>query len=177
MAEPITLNFFNRGGQFIENVMDQQMSLYREANPNIEFEINAVAGASHQEALLIMISAGTGPDMWFDANRTTGPLTRKGVTTNLEPYFEADPDFNEDDYVENVWIAQTYDGARWGHPLGQWARCSWRFNIDSFDEVGVPPSCARSVDDMGRNYRTRQGSHRPTWMAIQPTIPISIRPG
>ncbi|MCY4083224.1 MAG: sugar ABC transporter substrate-binding protein [Caldilineaceae bacterium] len=136
-AEPITLNFFNRGGQFIENVMDQQMSLYRESNPNIEFEINAVAGASHQEALLIMISAGTGPDMWFDANRTTGPLTRKGVTTNLEPYFEADPDFNEDDYVENVWIAQTYDGARWGIPWDSGAMLM-AFNIDLFDEAGVP---------------------------------------
>ena len=32
-AEPVTLNFFNRGGQFIENVMDQQMSLYRESTP------------------------------------------------------------------------------------------------------------------------------------------------
>lgn len=135
--EPVTLNFFNRGGQFIENVMDQQMALYRESNPNIDFEINAVAGASHQEALLIMISAGTGPDMWFDANRTTGPLTRKGVTTNLEPYFEADPNFNEDDYVENVWIAQTYDGARWGIPWDSGAMLM-AFNMDMFDEAGVP---------------------------------------
>ena len=138
--------------------MDQQMSLYREANPNIEFEINAVAGASHQEALLIMISAGTGPDMWFDANRTTGPLTRKGVTTNLEPYFEADPDFSEDDYVENVWIAQTYDGARWGIPWDSGAMLM-AFNIDLFDEVGVPHPEPRCMDDMGRNHRTRQGSH------------------
>ncbi|MEM7034177.1 MAG: substrate-binding domain-containing protein, partial [Chloroflexota bacterium] len=111
--QQVTLNFFNRGGQFIEDVMDQQMSLYRESNPDIEFEINAVAGASHQEALLIMISAGTGPDVWFDANRTTGPLTRRGVTLDLEPFIAADSDFNEDDFVENVWIAQTYDGKRW----------------------------------------------------------------
>ncbi|MBV7333660.1 sugar ABC transporter substrate-binding protein [Chloroflexi bacterium TSY] len=134
--EPITLNFFNRGGQFIEDVMDQQMTLYKESTPNIEFEINAVAGASHQEALLIMISAGTGPDIWFDANRTTGPLTRKGVTTNLEPFLESDPDFNEDDYVENVWIAQTYDGARWGLPWDSGAMCM-AYNKDLFDEQGL----------------------------------------
>ncbi len=35
---------------------------------------------------------------------------------NLEPFLEADDDFNEDDFVANVWIAQTYDGARWGLP-------------------------------------------------------------
>ena len=47
----VTLNFFNRGGQFIEDVMDQQMALYKETHPEIEFEINAVAGASHQEPI------------------------------------------------------------------------------------------------------------------------------
>ncbi|MEM7533061.1 MAG: sugar ABC transporter substrate-binding protein [Chloroflexota bacterium] len=135
-AESVTLSFLNRGGQFIENVMDQQMSLYRESNPGVEFEINAVAGASHQETLLLAISAGTGPDIWFDANRTTGPLTRKGVTTNLEPFFEADPGFNEDDYVDNVWIAQTYDGARWGIPWDSGAMLM-AFNMDLFDAAGL----------------------------------------
>lgn len=134
--EPITLNFFNRGGQFIANVMDQQMKLYQESHPEINFEINAVAGYSHQEALLIMIAAGTGPDVWFDANRTTGPLTRKGVTLDLEPFLEADPNFNEDDYVENVWIAQTYDGKRWGLPWDSGAM-TMAFNIDLLDAAGV----------------------------------------
>ena len=55
----------------------------------------------------------------------------------MSPYFEADPDFNEDDYVENVWIAQTYDGARWGIPWDSGAMLM-AFNIDLFDEVGVP---------------------------------------
>lgn len=134
--ESVTLNFFNRGGEFIANVMDQQMELYRESNPHIEFEINAVAGYSHQEALLLMISAGTGPDCWFDANRTTGMLTRKGVTTDLEPYLAADPNFNEDDYVPNVWIAQTYDGKRWGLPWDSGAMCL-AFDTDIFDAAGI----------------------------------------
>lgn len=135
-AEGVTLSFFNRGGQFIENVMSQQMELYRETHPEINFEINAVAGANHQEALLLQISSGTAPDVWFDANRTTGPLTRKGVTMNLEPFLEADPNFNEDDYVENVWIAQTYDGARWGLPWDSGAMVM-AFNKDLFDQAGI----------------------------------------
>ena len=56
-AEGITLSFLNRGGQFIEDVMGQQMDLYREAHPEINFEINAVAGSSHQEMLLTMIAS------------------------------------------------------------------------------------------------------------------------
>ncbi|OUC08865.1 hypothetical protein RY27_06425, partial [Litorilinea aerophila] len=135
-GETVKLSFFNRGGQFIEDVMNKQMSLYRESHPEIEFEINAVAGANHQEQLLLMVSSGTAPDIWFDANRTTGPLTRKGLTLNLEPFLEADPNFNEDDYVENVWIAQTYDGARWGLPWDSGAMCM-AFNMDLFDQVGL----------------------------------------
>lgn len=135
-GESVTLNFFNRGGEFIANVMDEQMQLYRQSNPDINFEINAVAGTNHQEALLIMISAGTGPDIWFDANRTTGPLTRKGVTTDLEPFIEADPNFNEDDFIDNCWIAQTYDGKRWGLPWDSGAM-TMAYNKDHFDAAGI----------------------------------------
>ncbi len=135
-AEGVTLSFLNRGGQFIEDVMGQQMDLYRQANPEINFEINAVAGASHQEMLLTMIASNTGPDIWFDANRTTGPLTKRGVTTNLEPFIEADPEWNEDDFIENVWIAQTYDGARWGLPWDSGAM-TMAFNKEHFDAAGI----------------------------------------
>ena len=135
-AEAITLSFLNRGGQFIEDVMGQQMDLYRESNPDVNFEINAVAGASHQEMLLTMIASNTGPDIWFDANRTTGPLTRRGVTLNLEPFIEADANWNDDDFVDNVWIAQTYDGARWGLPWDSGSMLIG-YNKALFDEVGL----------------------------------------
>lgn len=132
----VTLTFLNRGGQFIEDVMNKQMDLYRQSHPEINFEINAVAGANHQEALLLAVSAGTAPDIWFDANRTTGPLTGRGITMNLEPFLEADPNFNEDDYVENVWIAQTYDGDRWGLPWDSGAMAI-AFNMAHFDAAGI----------------------------------------
>lgn len=135
-AEGVQLSFLNRGGQFIEDVMNQQMNLYRETHPDITFEINAVPGDQHQETLLTMVASDTGPDIWFDANRTTGPLTRKGVTTNLEPFIEADPNWNEDDFVENVWIAQTYDDARWGLPWDSGAMAV-AFNKDLFDAAGI----------------------------------------
>ena len=137
-AEGVTLSFLNRGGEFIADVMGQQMDLYRESNPDVTFEINGVAGANHQELLLTMIASNTGPDVWFDANRTTGPLTRKGVTMNLEPFIEADENWNDDDFVDNVWIAQTYDGARWGLPWDSGAMVIG-YNMALFEEAGVEP--------------------------------------
>lgn len=135
-TEGVTLSFLNRGGQFIEDVMGEQMALYRESNPDVNFEINAVAGASHQEMLLTMIASNTGPDIWFDANRTTGPLTQRGVTLNLEPFIETDENWNDDDFVDNVWIAQTYDDARWGLPWDSGAMLIG-YNKDHFDTAGI----------------------------------------
>jgi multiple sugar transport system substrate-binding protein len=135
-TEPVTLNFFNRGGAYIAEVMDSQMKLYQQSHPEISFEINAVADYSHQEALLMMIAAGTGPDVWFDANRTTGMLTRRGVTMDLEPFLEGDPNFKEEDYIDNCWIAQTYDGKRWGLPWDSGAMCM-TFNMEHFDKAGL----------------------------------------
>src|SRR5690606_14509013 len=87
--------------------------------------------------LLLMVSSGTAPDVWFDANRTTGPLTRAGITLNLEPFIEADPNFNEDDFVgPSVWTSVTYDGARWGLPWDSGAMCM-AFNMDLFDQAGI----------------------------------------
>lgn len=136
VEKEITLNFLNRGGEYIAGVMDEQMSLFKESRPNISFEINAVPGYSHQETLMMMIAGGVGPDIWFDANRTTGMLTQKGVTLNLEPYLAADPKFKEDDYVKNVWAAQTYDGKRWGLPWDSGAMVMF-FDKDLFDEAGI----------------------------------------
>lgn len=136
VEEPVTLNFLNRGGEYIAGVMDTQMKLYQETHPDISFEINQVVGANHQDLLLMMIAAGTGPDCWFDANRTTGMLTKKGVTVNLEPFLDADPNFDEDDYIDNCWIAQTYDNARWGLPWDSGAMLI-AFDLDRFDEAGI----------------------------------------
>jgi multiple sugar transport system substrate-binding protein len=135
-GENVKLSFLNRGGQFIEDVMNQQMELYQESHPDIEFEINAVAGDNHQQALMLAVSSGTAPDVWFDAIRTTGPLTRAGVTLNFEPFIEADPNFNEDDFVANVWPSVTYDGARWGLPWDSGAMVM-HFNMDLFDTAGI----------------------------------------
>jgi len=59
---PVKLNFFNRGGEYVFQTMDLQIAEFKKRYPNYEFELNSVAGYSHQEALLMMLAAGTGPD-------------------------------------------------------------------------------------------------------------------
>jgi ABC-type glycerol-3-phosphate transport system substrate-binding protein len=89
--ETVHLNFFNRGGEYVFQTMDLQIAEFQKIHPEYEFELNSVAGYSHQEALLMMLAAGTGPDCWFDSVRTTGMLARKGVVEPLDDYLAAYP--------------------------------------------------------------------------------------
>src|SRR5688572_2957974 len=77
-AEAPTISFFNRGGEYVFETMDLQIEEFKKTHPDWQFELNEVAGFSHQEALLNMLAAGNGPDCWFDSVRTTGMLARKG---------------------------------------------------------------------------------------------------
>ncbi len=136
-AEPVTINFFNRGGEYVFQTMDLQIAEFKKDHPNYEFELNEVAGFSHQEALLNMLAAGNGPDCWFDSVRTTGMLARKGVVEPLDDYLEANLDFDPANFTDNTFSCQTFDGKIWGIPWDSGALLIM-YNRDLFDAAGVP---------------------------------------
>jgi multiple sugar transport system substrate-binding protein len=135
-SEPITLNFFNRGGEYIFQVMDEQMKAYQATGANVEFEINSVSSWSHQEALLLMLAAGTGPDCWFDSVRTTGIMAKKGVATQIDDFLAARADFKKEDYVPSTFVCQTFDGKVFGIPWDSGAMLLF-FNKALLDSAGV----------------------------------------
>lgn len=132
----VTLKFLSRGGEFIAGVVDQQIAAFREQHPEIEIQHDQAAG-DHVQRIQLDASAGTLPDAWFDANRTTGLWWHTDLIENLEPYLEQEPTFNEDDYVDYAWIAQTYEESRWGLPWDS-GGMALLFNIDMFEEAGLP---------------------------------------
>jgi len=134
--EKVKLNFFNRGGEYVFQTMDLQIAEFKKIHPEYEFELNSVAGYSHQEALLMMLAAGTGPDCWFDSVRTTGLLARKGVVEPLDDYLAANPDFKKENFTDNTFSCQTYDGKIWGIPWDSGALLLF-YNKNLFDKAGV----------------------------------------
>jgi multiple sugar transport system substrate-binding protein len=133
----VKLNFFNRGGEYVFQTMDLQIAEFKKTNPDYEFELNEVAGYSHQEALLMMLAAGTGPDCWFDSVRTTGMLARKGVVEPLDAYLAATPSFKKENFTDNTFSCQTYDGKIWGIPWDSGALILM-YNKNLFDAAKVP---------------------------------------
>jgi len=133
---PVHLSFFNRGGEYVFQTMDLQIAEFKKTHPNWDFELNEVAGFSHQEALLNMLAAGNGPDCWFDSVRTTGMLARKGVVEPIDDYLEANLDFNIDNFTENTFSCQTFDGKVWGIPWDSGAMLIF-YNKDLLDQAKV----------------------------------------
>jgi multiple sugar transport system substrate-binding protein len=133
---PVHISFFNRGGEYVFQTMDLQINEFKKTHPNYDFELNEVAGFSHQEALLNMLAAGNGPDCWFDSVRTTGMLARKGVVEPLDDYLEASMEFDPANFTENTFSCQTFDGKVWGIPWDSGAELIM-YNRDLFDAAGV----------------------------------------
>ncbi len=134
--KPVNLNFFNRGGEYVFQTMDLQIAEFKKIHPTWTFELNSVAGYSHQEALLMMLAAGTGPDCWFDSVRTTGMLARKGVVLPIDDYLSASPVFKFEDFTDNTFSCQTFDGKIWGIPWDSGALLLF-YNKNLFDEAKV----------------------------------------
>lgn len=134
--EKVQLAFMSRGGEYISGVVDEQIAAFNEVYPDIEIRQDSAAGDFVQR-IQLDTAAGNLADAWFDANRTTGPFFHGGLIENLEPFIEADSTFVEDDFIEQAFIAQTYDGSRWGLPWDSGAM-GLIYNIDILNEAGVP---------------------------------------
>jgi multiple sugar transport system substrate-binding protein len=135
-GEKVLIHFFNRGGEYVFQTMDLQIAEFKKTHPNYEFELNEVAGFSHQEALLNMLAAGEGPDCWFDSVRTTGMLARKGVVQEIDDFLAAEPTYKPENFTENTFSCQTFDGKVWGIPWDSGALLIM-YNKDLFDAAGV----------------------------------------
>ena len=134
--DKVQITFMSRGGEYITGVVDQQIAAFNEVYPDIEVRQDSAAGDFVQR-IQLDAAAGTLSDAWFDANRTTGPFFHAGLIEDLDPYLEADPSFIEDEFIEQAFIAQTYNDSRWGLPWDSGAM-GMIYNIDLLNEAGVP---------------------------------------
>jgi len=134
--DKVTIKFLSRGGEYIKGVVDEQIAAFNEHRPEIEIQHEAAAG-DHVQKIQLDAAAGNVADAWFDANRATGLWWHSDLLESVDPYLEAEPTFNEEDYIDSAWIAQTYEGQRWGLPWDS-GGMALIYNIDLLNEAGIP---------------------------------------
>src|SRR5437870_5219966 len=88
-------------GTFIDNVntmlVDQFQALHPEVNVTVEYLTGDVAAALAAQA-----AAGTLPDVTFTADLFVVPFAKGGISIDMQPLAEADPDFDLSDVYENM---------------------------------------------------------------------------
>ena len=132
----VTVRNMSRGGDYIASVFKKQIEAFSKIHPEIKIELEEATGA-HHEKLLLQYAAGTAPDVYFDANRTTGILVKKGVALDLEPFLAVEPGHKEEDFYKKCWIAQTYDNKRWGLGWDSGGMCL-AYNLEMLDAAKIP---------------------------------------
>ena len=127
---------------FLSYVFEDALALYREKFPDVQVDVRIFGDtndqgtwlAGHEEYNQILrneLIVGEGPDLVFlyhemfpdirdfpvtlpDLYKT---MSQTNAFLNLEPFFQSDPNFNGDDYVEGVFNAGLLRGRRLFVPL------------------------------------------------------------
>ena len=139
VATPIPISsmikFQSRGGEPDLKAAKALVAAYNEVFPQKVVEIDHTTG-DHFQKVQLDIAAGLAPDVYFDASLRTGGIGwNKGIIESLEPYLRAD--FNQDEHIEQIWLAMTYGGNRISVPFDGGAEALF-FNVDLFEAAGVP---------------------------------------
>lgn len=147
----------------------EAMAAFSEQFPNIKVELQQVPD-DFPTAILTMAAAGTLPDVARVWEPHVLEFARAGQVIDLQPFIDAEPDFNREDFLEVFYDFSVIDGAQYGIADG-WNGHQTFFNTDMFDEAGIdPPSEGWTWDDYVGLARQLSSPEEQRWGSD--TIPV-----
>ncbi|MGH8873637.1 MAG: extracellular solute-binding protein [Acidimicrobiia bacterium] len=114
---------------------DEAVAAFNDQFPNIKVELQQVPD-DFPTAILTMAAAGTLPEVARVWEPHVLEFARAGQVIDLEPFIDAEPTFNPEDFLEVFWNFPVIEGKRYGVADG-WNGHQTFFNKDMFDEAGV----------------------------------------
>jgi len=143
-SEPgeVVLRVANWGSPAVETsfmALERQIREQFEAlHPGVRVQVEQIPGAGqYAPKLLMMHVAGSMPDVIHLDASSAAAFIDNGVLRDLMPYIERDPEFNLEDFFENV-VAIARRGERlYAIPL-DFTPMVMYYNKRLFDEAGVP---------------------------------------
>lgn len=107
--EPIELEISILPGAPVESVNELIKASFNEQHPDVTVTFNVVSG-DLAENYYTAAAAGTLSDVFFSADLFVVPFANNGVTLDLSPYTEGDPDVDIDDVFPNMLGLGIFDG-------------------------------------------------------------------
>lgn len=139
--EMIELRFQNWFNESDMHTWQIGLDQFYEARPDVELQLEYAGWGDTTSTLLAGAAAGDLPDVFMASDEHVPPVASVGLVLNLNPYIDATPDINVDDFAHGVSRGFNFWGRWWGFPYDQ---STWGiyYNKGMFEDAGVgyPPT-------------------------------------
>jgi multiple sugar transport system substrate-binding protein len=134
--DPVEVTFQARGDQAIFEVFRELKADFEQRTPGITIKIDETPTEWWQK-LQISVAGGTAPDGCFSAAGVVLDAARMGIFDAMDPFLDADPRYNYDDFFPTSLFNGEYQGQLYHLPYDG-GMVVLNYNIDLFDEEGLP---------------------------------------
>jgi multiple sugar transport system substrate-binding protein len=117
--EKVTIEFAYPYSHLFDVTYEAMMPAFKEAHPNIEVKFRATY-ESYEDATNTVLReavAGNLPDVTMQGLNRQAPLIDKGIAQSLEPFINAEADFEKDGYHQAMLSLSTFDDTVYGLPF------------------------------------------------------------
>jgi len=144
--EPVTITWATWGGAIQAELYQEAIRQFHAKQDLVRVEnINSPGMADHMQKVQTMIAGGTPPDVIMVGGENVPAFAAQGIYQPLDPFIEADPDFDIHDYLPRTIEVMKYEGKIYSLPGG--------FNI------GALYYNKALFDEAGLDYPTRDWTH------------------
>ena len=114
---------------------------FKTERPDVDMKLEYAGWGDTTSTILAGAAAGDLPDVFMASDEHVPPVASVGLVLDLNPYIDATPDINVDDFAAGVSRGFNFWGRWWGFPYDQ---STWGiyYNKGMFDEAGIgyPPT-------------------------------------
>jgi multiple sugar transport system substrate-binding protein len=141
---PTTLRFATIQDPNIDSVSAMLVEQFNQLHPEITVETEYLTG-DYSTTLAAQAAAGTLPDVTFTADLFVVPWAQAGISVDMQPLAEADPDFDLSDVYENMLALSKVEGEGLYMIPSSYDVVTMYYNKDLFEQAGAPLPTADST--------------------------------
>jgi multiple sugar transport system substrate-binding protein len=135
-------------GAFVDNVNAMLVEQFEAMHPDYKVSVEYLTG-DIAAALATQAAAGTLPDVTFTADLFVVPFAKGGISVDMEPLANADPNFDLSDVYENMLALSQVEGKGIYMIPSSYDVVTLYYNKTLFEQAGAPlPTPESTWDDI-----------------------------
>lgn len=164
----VTLDFWNPltggDGPYMRRIVDA----FSRGQADIDVTMTVINGTEYSSKVSTAVAAGKGPDVVMLDNTTLPAAAARSVVESIDEVAQA-LGYDEQQFGPAVWAAGSYDGKRYGIPLGVYPH-GFYFNRTVMERAGLDPAAPPQsrADYEAALEELKRAGIKGHWMAVTP---------